>query len=104
MSELSREPRRVEWSGPEGWTVWADEDGVHLRSARGDALEQPDVLALIALYQTVRSQVCERSIPAPRPPTREEAARWHELHQRERVAREAARAVAKVINPSDVAF
>lgn len=104
MSELSREPRRVEWSGPEGWTVWADEDGVHLRSVRGDALEQPDVLALINLYQSVRSQVCERVIPAPKPPTREESMRWHAHHQRERIAREAARAVTEAINPSDAPF
>lgn len=31
-------PRRIEWAGPEGWTVWADEDGVHIKSASGSAL------------------------------------------------------------------
>lgn len=65
-------PRRIEWAGPEGWTVWADEDGVHLRTPKGDSLECPSVDLLIDLINTARSQVVADHVPAPKPPTREE--------------------------------
>jgi len=43
MNAETPRPRRIEWSGPENWTVWADEDGCHIRAAGGSALEQCDV-------------------------------------------------------------
>ena len=59
-------PRRVEWSGPNFWTVWADEDGVHVRSRSGDGLEQVEVKALFDLWTAARKARDEGTIPAPR--------------------------------------
>lgn len=90
---LSTAPRRVEWAGPEGWRVWADEDGVHLRSTRGDVLEQPDVLALIDLYMRARDQIATRQVRAPEPLPRHQ---W----DRDYVAHAAVRAVEKALDPN----
>lgn len=65
-------PRRIEWMGPEGWTVWADEDGVHVRTPKGEGLECPSVDRLIDLVNLARTQVVADHIPAPQPPTRDE--------------------------------
>ena len=70
-------PRRIEWTGPEGWTVWADEDGVHVRAAGGHCLEMPDVQRLFDLWGAAREAV---SVPGrltpPTPPTRDEVRQW----------------------------
>lgn len=71
MSTIPK-PRRVEWSGPESWTVWTDEDGTHLKSVRGDCLEMSDVERLFALWSQARGLAEAGQIPAPTPPTREE--------------------------------
>ena len=73
MQQLTTTPRRVEWTGPEGFTVFADEDGVHLRAPGGHALEQPDVDRLLTLWLDVRALASEGTLPAPRPISREEA-------------------------------
>lgn len=73
MQQLSTTPRRIEWTGPEGFTVFADEDGVHLRAPGGHALEQPDVERLFTLWNDACSLANEGTIPAPRPITREQA-------------------------------
>lgn len=70
-------PRRVEWAGPEGWTVWADEDGVHLRCPKGSGLEMPDVERLFSLWQEARMSATSGRIAAPRPPTRGEGSHLH---------------------------
>ena len=92
-------PRRVEWSGPEGWTIWADEDGVHLRSARGDCLEMPDVERLFSLWQNARAMAEANYIPAPKPPTREEMASWTTGRAEEYAKRRALRAIAAEFDP-----
>lgn len=91
---LSTAPRRIEWAGPEGWRIWADEDGVHLRTPNGDALEQPDVLALIDLYGRVRDAIATKQIPVPTVPPRSQ---WTTDY----AARAAARAVKKALDPTD---
>lgn len=91
---LSTAPRRIQWAGPEGWQVWADEDGVHLRSPNGDALECPDVLALIDLYGRIRDAIATHQISVPAPLPRRQ---WH----REYMTRTAVRAVEKALNPDD---
>lgn len=94
-------PRRIEYSGPEGWTVWVDEDGVHVRTPKGDALEAPDLERLILLVGEVREQITARSIPVPAPPTAEER---HHLCGREREeweAKRAARAVYRELSPAE---
>lgn len=69
---LAPTPRRVEWAGPEGWVVWADEDGVHLRAPQGQCLEMPDVRRLFSLWTDASAAVLRAHIPAPLPPTREQ--------------------------------
>jgi hypothetical protein len=90
MSETPK-PRRVEWSGPESWTVWTDEDGTHLKSARGDCLEMSDVERLFALWSDARALATADHIPAPKPPTRDElrvAGYWRaEEHNKRRAIR-----------------
>ena len=67
-------PRRVEWAGPESWTIWADEDGVHIRSSGGNSLEQCDVERLFEIWQAARDAKAVDHIPAPKPMTPEELA------------------------------
>lgn len=93
-------PRRVEWCGPESWTVWADEDGVHLRSARGDALEMPDVQRLFDLWAHARAVTTAGQVPAPRPLTPAELQADRIRHDLEYVQRRAVRAVAAEFGPS----
>lgn len=92
-------PRRIEWSGPESWTIWADEDGVHLRSARGDCLEMPDVQRLFDLWAGARGLVAGGGVPAPKPPTREEMARWTTMRAEEYAKRRALRAIEGEFTP-----
>jgi len=93
-------PRRVEWAGPEGWTVWADEDGVHVRTARGESLEMPDVDRLLTLWHDARVAVQDdRTVPAPKPPTREEARAMFAEQREQHVARRAVRAVEREFTP-----
>lgn len=93
-------PRRIEWAGPEGWTVWADEDGVHVRAAGGHVLEQPDVQRLFDLWSEAKSFTASGTIPAPKPPTREErmrdSDRWSEAH----IARRAIRVIKDEFGPT----
>jgi hypothetical protein len=93
-------PRRIEYSGPEGWTVWADEDGVHVRTRHGDCLEASDLDRLIALVAEVRDQFASGTIPAPRPPGREERRQMYEDYRDESDAKRASRAVYKALAPT----
>ena len=86
-------PRRVEWTGPEGWTIWADEDGAHLRTPNGDCLEAPDVRRLIDLYNAVCDSMSSGTIPAPKPPTKEQVKDMGYDSRAIRMAKQAARAV-----------
>lgn len=68
MSNTIPTPRRVEWSGPAFWTVWADEDGVHVRTPRGDGLEQPEMQALVDLWSLAIQARDDGAVPAPKAP------------------------------------
>lgn len=93
-------PRRIEYMGPEGWTVWGDEDGVHVRTPKGDALEAADLTDLISLVIEVRDQFETGAIPVPAPPTPEERRRMLG-EQRERYeAKRASRAVYRALAPT----
>ena len=96
-------PRRIEWAGPEGWTVWADEDGCHLRAPAGHALEQPDVERLFSLWQHARAVTEEGHIPAPKPMSREEARQANSLVREEWHKRRALRAIENEFNDTDIA-
>ena len=103
MSQIPT-PRRVEWSGPEGYTVWTDEDGTHLRAPRADhALEQPDVERLFSLWQHARAVAESDRIPAPMPPTREQIREDGFRRADEYAARRAIRAVEAEFNPPTAA-
>ena len=96
-------PRRVEYAGPESWTVWTDEDGVHLRSPKGECLESGDVQRLITLITEANLQHTAGEIPAPRPPSAEERNARYGRYGRERdeyEAKRAARAVYGVLAPT----
>jgi hypothetical protein len=97
-------PRRVEWSGPESWTVWTDEDGTHIRSARGDSLEMPDVERLFSLWNRARSLADANHIPAPKPPTREEMRNWSTGRAEEYAKRRVLRAVEAEFATSTTPF
>lgn len=98
---MSTAPRRIEYTGPERWTVVADEDGVHVRTPKGDGLEHAEVLRLIDLVAEVTDQMSPGgSIPTPRPPTREELAAWHPDQRDEYAARRASRAVYRELAPT----
>jgi hypothetical protein len=92
-------PRRIEWAGPESWTVWTDEDGTHLKSARGDCLEMPDVERLFTLWQHARAMATADHIPAPKPPTREQVREEGYWRAEEHAKRRAIRAVEAEFNP-----
>lgn len=97
-------PRRIEWSGPERWSVWADEDGVHLRTPGGDALEMPDVERLFALWQHARAMVATGHVDAPKPMTREEAREQLADHREEYTMRRAVRAVQREFGQDEAPF
>lgn len=91
-------PRTVDYRGPEGWTVRMDEDGVHIRTAKGEALEQIAAQALLDVFRDAVQQYDTGNVPTPRPPSREDArAALHE--QREQYARDhAVRAIRNEFN------
>lgn len=97
MSNLN--PRRIEWSGPESWTVWADEDGCHLRTPKGDCLEMPDVERLFTLWSEAGAAVRSGLVPAPKPMTREEARQANLWRSEEYAKRRAVRAVEAEFDP-----
>jgi len=92
-------PRRVEWTGPEGYTVWTDEDGTHLRAPGGHSLEQPDVERLFSLWSNARATAESGHIPAPKPPSRDEMRAQGALRAEEYAKRRAIRAVEAEFNP-----
>lgn len=98
-------PRKIEWAAPEGWTVWADEDGVHLRSRSGDALEMPEVNRLFRLWSEACAAVSPGGeIPAPKPPTREEVSAMSADRAARYAARRAVRAIEAEFNHTDAPF
>ena len=99
---MTTTPRRIEWAGPEGWTVWADEDGAHLRTPHGDCLEACDVTRLIELIHEVRTQIADGTVPAPKPPTREQIREMGWPNREKQLAHVAAKAVRDAIEGIDV--
>ena len=98
-------PRKIEWAAPEGWTVWADEDGVHLRSRSGDGLEMPDVSNLFRLW----SEACVAVSPGgqidpPKPPTREQVRAMSSERAAHYAAKRAVRAIEAEFDTTDAPF
>ena len=96
-------PRRIEYTGPEGWTVWGDEDGVHVRTPKGDALEACDLDRLIALVTEVRDQFASGTIPTPKPLDPDQRRHLYGAQREEYDARRASRAVYQALTPTTTA-
>ena len=101
MNAETPRPRRIEWSGPENWTVWADEDGCHIRAAGGSALEQGDVERLFALWTQAKESHGRGHVPAPRPPTREQMREETRRRGDAYTAKRVIRAVKNELTPTD---
>lgn len=86
-------PRRTEWPGPAGWAIWADEDGLHIRTPKGDSLEMPEALRLIETYQAIATALDGGTLPKPAAPTREQRVAMTYEDQQRFEARRAAGAV-----------
>lgn len=97
-------PQRIEWLGPDGWRVWADEDGCHVRSRSGDSLEQAEVQRLFDLWAAARGSHAAGAVPAPRPPTEAEARSFGPDYFEKSVKRRTLRAVEDALNPTDIPF
>ena len=101
---MNATPRRIEWTGPEGWTVWADEDGVHLRSRSGDCLESTDLSRLMELIHEAREQIANDRIEPPKPLTKEQARAMYSHDREAYVAKRAQRAIAREFGPDSDAI
>ena len=86
-------PTRMDWHRV-GYIVWADEDGVHLKTP-GGGFEMPEAMALVELYGQVLAQY-KAGVPfgKPVPPTREQRIHYpgsYTARRAERVVTEAIR-------------
>ena len=90
MTDLN--PSRIEWRR-DGYTIWADEDGVHLKtSARG--FEMPEALALVEFYQAALAHFrTGEPFPKPTTPTREQRRYYPEAYHADRAKRAVSRAI-----------
>lgn len=101
---MTTTPRRIEWTGPEGWTVWADEDGVHVRTPKGDGLEPAELSSLIGLVSEALRQTSSGHVPAPKPLTREQFRELHGDNREAYAAKRAQRAIAREFAPETTPF
>ena len=94
-------PTRMEWRR-DGYSVWADEDGVHLAvTSRG--FEMPKAMARVELYEQVLAQY-KAGVPfgKPVPPTPEQRAyHYPESYTARRVERVVVEAIRNELNPTD---
>ena len=96
--------RRIEWAGPEGWTIFADEDGAHLRAHGGASLEMPDVECLFKIWDHARRAIEQGTVSAPKPPTREEIRAMSSDQAARYAAKRAHDAIEREFNPPDMPF
>ena len=96
-------PRRIEWQGPEGFTVILDEDGVQLRAPKG-GLEEPDLNRLLDIISEAKRARDARSAPIPLPPAREQRRYYPEAYHANRAKRAASRAIDAEFNDTDQPF
>ena len=96
-------PRRIEWQGPEGFTVILDEDGVMLRAPKG-GLEEPDLNRLLDVIAEAKRARDAQSAPIPLPPTREQRAYYPSSYAARRVQRAISDAINAEFNDTDQPF
>lgn len=95
-------PRRIEWQGPEGFTVILDEDGVQLHAPKG-GLEEPDLNRLLEIIAEAKRARDAQSSPIPLPPALEQRRYYPEAYHANRAKRAASRAIDAEFN-TDAAF
>ena len=96
-------PRRIEWQGPEGFTVILDEDGVQLRAPKG-GLEEPDLNRLLEIIAEAKRARDAQSSPIPLPPALEQRRYYPGSYTAHRVQRALTRAIEDEFNPTDQPF
>ena len=84
MSNIT--PRRIEWTGPSGYVVVLDEDGVNLRPS-GVALEECEINELLRVIDAARECRDARKAPTPVVPPRDEIRAASAKYAAERVVR-----------------
>lgn len=97
MTTSPTTPTTMTWRR-DGYDVWCDEDGVHLRihpsvtGARG--FEMPEAMALVELYSQVLAQYkAGAPFGKPVPPTREQHIHYPESYTARRVERVVTKAI-----------
>ena len=85
-------PRRIEWQGPEGFTVILDEDGVQLRAPKG-GLEEPDLNLLLDIIAEAKRARDAQSSPIPLPPPLGQRRYYPAAYTAHRVQRALTRAI-----------
>ena len=103
MTNSAPPPDRIEWRR-DGYSVWADEDGVHLRTDKR-GFEQPEALAMVNLYLAIHSQF-EAGTPFTKPtaPPREKRTYYPDGYTVHRVKRAIDNAIAAELDPTDAPF
>ena len=96
-------PRRIEWQGPEGFTVILDEDGVQLRAPKC-GLEEPDLNRLLDVIAEAKRARDAQSSPIPLPPAREQRRYYPEAYHADRAKRAVDRAIDAEFNNTDQPF
>ena len=102
MSDIT--PRRIEWQAPEGFTVILDEDGVRLRTPKGDGLEEGDLNGLLRVIVEAKRARDAQSAPTPLPPTPEQRRYYPEAYHASRAKRAVSRAIDAEFDNTDQPF
>ena len=94
-------PTSVSWRR-DGYEIWCDEDGTHLRVHRERTFEQREALALIQLYAAVHAHYQSgEPFPKPTPPARNSRTYYPHEYYANRIKRDVAEAVAKSLPGED---
>lgn len=101
MTDLT--PRRIEWQGPEGFTVVLDEDGVMLRAPKG-GLEEPDLNRLLEIIAEAKRVRDTKVSPTPAPPTGAQRSYYPHSYIAARAKRAASAAIDAEFDTTDAPF
>lgn len=91
-------PTYVDFRAAEGWLIRIDEDGVQIRTPKGDAIEQVDAQALVDLFLEVVAMRAAGTVPVPAPPTRDQLNAMSRPFRDSYAARRAVRAIEREFN------
>lgn len=97
-------PRRIEWQGPEGFSVVLDEDGVMLRAPKGGGLEEGDLDTLLDVIAEAKRARADGRSPIPMPPTPEQRRSYLGAYHANRARRAVVAALDAEFNPTDAPF